>query len=180
MKKVIYTCIVNGYDRLRQPEVVDESFDYICFTNDSKPSRDGVWEIRPIGYEDDDSVRLSRYVKLQPHKVLRDYDYSVWMDANITITGRAFYDIIDQRIGEGVLIAQVPHFERNCIYQEIPVVYSYERIGFREAYRQKCFLRQEGFPYNYGLMENNLILRAHNDEQVRQVSDLWWKEFLLR
>ena len=180
MKKVIYTCIVNGYDRLRQPEVVDDSFDYICFTNDSEPSQDGVWQIRPIGYDDDDCVRQSRYVKLQPHKVLSGYSYSVWIDANVVITGKAFYDTVNKRIDEGALRAQVPLFGRDCIYQVMPVVYEMERIGFREAYRQKCFLRQEGFPPHFGLMENNIILRAHNDPQVREVSDLWWREFLLR
>ena len=31
-KIAIYTSLVGGYDNLLQPEVVDENFDYICFS----------------------------------------------------------------------------------------------------------------------------------------------------
>ena len=40
-KKVIYTCLVGNYDVLRQPLAIDESYDYICFSNDIKEERVG-------------------------------------------------------------------------------------------------------------------------------------------
>ena len=66
MKRVIYTCITGGYDKLREPETVDGDFDYICFTDAAVSSEEGVWQIRPIPYSCDDPTRLSRYVKLLP------------------------------------------------------------------------------------------------------------------
>ena len=91
-KKVIYTCLVGNYDVLRQPLAIDESYDYICFSNDIKEERVGVWQIRPIPFKHKDKARLSRYVKILPHRALEDYEWSLWMDANIQITKKLLKD----------------------------------------------------------------------------------------
>ena len=98
MKRVIYTCITGGYDKLREPEAVDGDFDYICFTDAAVSSEEGVWQIRPIPYSCEDPTRLSRYVKLLPHKVLGEYDESLWIDANIAIRGGGIYDAVRRGI----------------------------------------------------------------------------------
>ena len=38
-------------------------------------------------------------------------------------------------------------------------------------------LHRMGMPENYGLMENNLILRKHNDSFVKKISNDWWNAF---
>ena len=177
MRKVIYTSIVGGYDSLPQPLAVDGSFEYVCFSNDIVEGSAGIWQVRPIPYSCADRTRLSRYVKLQPHKVLGDYDVSVWIDANIRILGAEFYRIVNERIESGSLMAQVPHPQRDCVYEEISKCYQDVRIGFRDAFRQRRHLLKEGFPRHFGMMENNLILRRHNDPLVRRISDAWWKEY---
>ena len=101
-KKVIYTCLVGNYDVLRQPLAIDESYDYICFSNDIKEERVGVWQIRPIPFKHKDKARLSRYVKILPHRALEDYEWSLWMDANIQITKKEFYSIVRKRAEEYV------------------------------------------------------------------------------
>ena len=178
MRKVIYTCIVDGYDELRQPEVVDDSYDYVCFTNDVSEDIIGVWKIRPIPFACNDSTRLSRYVKILPHLVLEDYDVSVWMDANIVVKGRAFYDAVESKVDSGCLMAQVPHIGRDCVYDEIARCYKNLKIGFQEASKQRRHLKDEGFPRHFGMMENNLIFRRHNDPLVIRLSEGWWKEYM--
>lgn len=178
MGKVIYTSITGNYDSLPQPLAVDESFEYVCFSNDIKEDRVGVWQVRPIPYSNSDGTRLSRYVKLQPHKVLQGYDVSVWIDANIRILGDEFYRVVNRKIESGVLMAQVPHPQRDCVYDEITKCYKDVRIGLCDALRQKRHLTESGFPRHFGMMENNLILRRHNDPMVIKVSDEWWKEYL--
>jgi hypothetical protein len=177
MRKVIYTSIVGGYDSLRQPGVVDESFDYICFSDDFKESRIGVWEIRAIPCDLKDGGRRSRYAKILPHTVLSEYDISVWMDANITVKDRRFYDAVDAAIASGALIAQVPHPYRDCVYEEAAWCYKDTRISLSEALRQIRHLASEGFPRHFGMFENNLIFRRHNDPKVIRISEEWWKEY---
>ncbi len=178
MKKVIYTCIVGGYDELRQPIAVDPSFDYICFSNDYDQERIGVWRIRPIPVGSGDVTRISRFVKMMPHKALKDYDVSVWIDANITIVGKGFYDAVDSKVASGCLVAQVPHMTRDCVYEELAKCYMDLRIGLYDALRQRRHLIAEGFPRHFGLFENNLIFRRHNDPFVVGVSECWWEEYL--
>ncbi len=102
-KAVIYTSLTGGYDNLPQYEVLDDYFDYICFTNDyPEGSRVGQWKIRSIPVQLADNTRLSRYVKLMPHAVFPDYEYSVWLDANLAITDSSIYDILSPPASFGV------------------------------------------------------------------------------
>jgi len=177
MRRVIYTCIVGGYDEIRQPEVVDPSFDYICFSNDIKESRIGIWEIRSIPSSIEDGTRLSRFVKILPHIVLPDYDVSVWMDANIQITGPEFFDHVNKAIDSRVLVSQVPHPTFDCVYDDMRAIAVKDMAGFREIYMQYRHLKKEGFPSHYGFFENNIIFRKHNNPSVVDISVEWWNEY---
>ena len=100
------------------------------------------------------------------------------MDANITVVDKAFYDAVESKIASGTVIAQVPHPYRNCVYEEIAQCYKDTRIGLLVAMRQLRHLESEGFPRQFGLFENNLILRLHNDPSVVKVSEGWWNEYM--
>ena len=177
MRKVIYTALVGNYDSLMQPVAVDKEFDYICFSDCIPGPKAGVWEIRSIPFTSPDNTRTARYPKLQPHIVLPEYEYSVWIDANILIKGEDFYDKVNDKIAEGTKMAFVPHPSRDCVYEEIAQCYRDLRICFRDALRQRRHLLAMDYPEHWGLTENNLILRRHNDPDVIRISDAWWKEF---
>lgn len=179
-KKAIYTCLVGNYDVIQQPLVIDESYDYICFSNDIKEKKVGVWQIRPIPFEHKDKARLSRYVKILPHRVLGDYEWSLWMDANIQITGKELYQILESKMAEGGKIYQVNHClpPCDCIYEEIVFAYLSGRTGLCKAFLQYRHLKRCGFPTHWGLFENNIIMRRHLDPQVKKISEEWWTEFM--
>lgn len=180
-KKVIYTCLVGNYDDLLQPLVVDDSFDYICFSNDIKEEKIGVWQIRPIPYENKDKARLSRYVKLLPHNVLEEYDWSLWIDANIQIVGKELYKILVEKITLGNEIYQVNHCipPCDCTYEEIKYAFLLGRCPFIKSVQQYCYLKRSGLPAHWGLYENNIILRKHNSPLVRNISEEWWNEYMI-
>ena len=177
---VIYTSVSGGYDPLMQPAVVDDGFDYICFSNDFQQKQVGVWEIRPIPFRHPDARVLSRHAKLQPHAVLPDYACSVWMDTNIRIVGETFYDLVRVQIASGALAAHVNHVHENrdCVYDEIETCLRYGKIGLKDALGQYAHLRKNHYPRHQGLFENNLIFRRHNEPLMRTFSDRWWSEFL--
>ena len=177
-RKVIYTSLTGNYDCLSQPLVKADDFDYICFSNDIKEKKIGVWEIAPIPYKNNDMMRLSRYVKIMPQEVLANYDYSLYIDANIQITSSYFYEIVNQRISEGGTIYQVPHPQYDCIYDDIRKAYLGRRVSLKDAKKQFGHLLEKGFPQHYGLYENGLMLRKHNDEFVVRLSKKWWDEYL--
>ena len=180
MKKVIYTCLVGNYDSLKQPLAINESYDYICFSNDINTENIGIWKIKKIPFQSNDSTRLSRYVKILPHKALPEYDFSVWMDANLQIATSEFYEFIESAYTSHSLISQVPHIDPpiDCIYDEIRYAYRLVRVGFVEAKRQYNHLKENNFPKHYGLFENNIITRFHNDALVKKISEEWWSEYI--
>ena len=178
MKIVVYTVLVGNYDSLMQPLTVDERFDYVCFSDDIIEEKVGVWIIRRISFQDFDKTRVSRYPKLLPHKVLQKYDYSLYLDANIQITGSELYQVVNSKIDENALICQVPNIFRDCIYKDIEIAYRRRKVDFYGAKRQYRHLKADQFPEHYGLFENNVILRKHNDPKVIEISEAWWKEYI--
>lgn len=161
-----------------QPRVVDGEFDYICFTDGDLNADAGVWKLCPIPYTKKNDTRAARHVKLQPDKVLSEYEYSVWIDANVCILDREFYDAVNCKISSGCVVAHLPHPIRDCTYEEVLRCFHDYRIGFLQAVRQILHLKKEGFPQHYGLYENNVLFRKHNDPTVVRLSAAWWDELL--
>lgn len=174
-RKVIYTCLTGGYDRLEQPAVVAPDWDYVCFTDTD--GQDGVWQLRKISYESPDPVVRSRYPKILPHKVLSEYDYSVYMDANIRIMDAEFYRIADMCIADGVAFAQVQHPDRDCVFEELRYCYLKDKVNTRTAFRLYRQWTASGLPSHAGLYENNLIFRRINITEARYLDEAWWKAF---
>ena len=69
------------------------------------------------------------------------------------------------------------HQLRNCLYREsLEVTLKGFEKKFSDVIKQMKSYRNDGFPFNYGMFEANVIYRAHNDERIKQQSDDWWNE----
>ena len=168
-RKVIYTCLTGGYDRLEQPATVAPDWDYVCFTDTD--GQDGVWQLRKIPFESPDPVVRSRYPKILPHKALPEYKYSVYMDANLRIVDAEFYRIADRLITDEIPFAQVEHPERDCVYEELKYCYLKDKVDTRTAFRLYRKWTDEDLPRHAGLYENNLIYREHNLDEVQALDE---------
>ena len=51
-RKVIFTCLTGGYDRLEQPVAVAPDWDYVCFMNGAQDSKSLI--VAEGGYEKGD------------------------------------------------------------------------------------------------------------------------------
>lgn len=172
---MIYTVITGNYDCLEQPEVLDSSYDYVCFTD--RDGREGVWQLKKIPFDSPDPVIRSRYPKLQPHAVLPEYEYSVYMDANLCITGQEFYQKAEAAFREGALFAGVEHPQRDCVYEELRQCYLKGKVGTGAAWKHLKYLKSQEMPHHAGLLENNILLRAHNRTLVTALDNAWWQLF---
>ena len=178
-KKVIYTSIVGGYDALIQPTAIDESFDYICFVEKGKREikQKGIWKIEEISYDNSDNRLQSRYPKLMPHKVLSQYEYSLWIDGNVSVNDHRLYEIIDNKIANGILYSGVKHWGRDCAYDEAVGVANKVKEPLLNLVKTVLFLKKQHFPKHFGLYENNVILRKHNAPEVVEFDNIWWNLF---
>ncbi|MFD2826875.1 glycosyltransferase domain-containing protein [Leeuwenhoekiella polynyae] len=175
MKKVIFTSLVGDYDILEEPLYIMPEWDFICFSNNTiKTVEDSVWQIRQIPSTIKDNRRLSRYAKLLPHKVLAEYDISVYIDANIIIKTDKLEKRIQELVEEGTKIAIAKHPDRNCIYDEAEMCKGKALEGKNKIDEQMIFLKNERFPKQMGLYENNIIYRQHNEQSIVNLDESWW------
>lgn len=170
-KGVVYTCIRGKNRKPSQPEYINVHWDYICFTDeqDKWNTRDGVWEFRKL----DATEEAYYYYKLMPHKVLGEYDYSIWINPQIQIIGELerFYKIY----GQGSTFLGIPAYVQDNLYEALRTNLRAddENIELRRILYQ---FREEGFPEHFGMINTNLIYRSHRDEVLKNVMDTWWRQ----
>lgn len=177
-KKAIYTSVVGKYDSLTNPKYIIPNWDYICFSNNIKKKKGSIWEIRPIPFKHSNNTILSRYPKMNPHIVLKEYEYSLWIDANIEILDDFVEQRLNELIGNEIILSLIPHPYRDCIYKEAKYCIDRDRDSRMIIEKQVAFLKKEKYPENNGLFENGLIFRYHTDPKITSMDKEWWKIYL--
>ena len=170
----IYTAFTGDYDTLKQPEVIDENCDYICFTDNNELTSD-LWKIIPMDESTLDNNRKAKQYKLLPHKYLKDYKYSFWLDGTFKIKG-SIREYIYKNIRADSKMLVVVHTERDCVYEEYKaskIIPRYPRAVMEEQIK---FYRSQGFPKHYGLGVMGAIFRKHCDSNVVKLMEDWWDE----
>ena len=174
-KKVIYTVNIGDYDAFRLHSFVNDDWDYIYFTDNIdliRAEKIGNWKIYPVKYHQDNDTLTNRFYKIHPHRVLPEiYEESIYCDANADIRSNFIFEQI-KKLNKNILLPI--HHDRECIYKEIEAVTDIGKENFAKAMRLKQYLKNQKFPKNYGLTENNIIYRHHNDERIKKIMEEWY------
>jgi len=182
-KKVIYTAIFGGYDKLPEPEFIPEGWDFVCFTDTSIKS--DVWKIieTPAIYED--PTRNARKCKVLPHRWFPDYDISLWIDGNITIRSD-INKLTDYYLFDANLAVHDHNQNildpRSCVYQEASVILQLgQKNGDYKDHPQVIANQMNkyialGYPQNNSLAVTMQVLRKHNAPDCQKAMETWWQE----
>ena len=185
MNNVIYTAIFGDYDCLEIPKYVSKGFDFICFTDTDFKS--DFWEVRKVLPLYKDSTRNARRYKLLPHRYLKEYDISVWMDGNFLIRDDV-NELIDKYLSDRNFAC---HDHKNCqldprgcVYQEAKAIFQLGTNDPNKKFKDDPDLITEqvnryykdGYPSNNGLIVSGILLRKHNEENVKITMEKWWEE----
>lgn len=175
-KIIIYTAISNGYDKVKNPSFVSPNCDYICFSDTNIQS--DIWEMKKFPEKIDqlDQVRKCRYLKINPHEIFPEYEYSIWIDGNIDIVEDVNNLISLHMTNRQEVFVTFKHPERNCIFQEGKECINQKKDDPLLINNQLKKYQEDLMPANNGLVESNVIIRKHNDKSVIGVSASWWKE----
>jgi len=173
-KSVIYTAIFGGYDYLYDPKVIASDCDYVCFTDDCGLESD-IWDVRLIDLlVSGDYPRSNRYIKLHPHVYFPRYEYSMYLDGNISLLNAP--DIAG--ILDDFNLAIEKHPVSDCIYREAKEC---KRLGFgiaSEIDRQIEDYRAIGFSEYSGVCANWILLRKHNKLDLVKREEEWWNHIV--
>lgn len=175
-KIVCYTCITGNYDSLI-PITVSQNIDCICFT-DSNNCEGRGWQIRKIPTEllKYSPQKQNRMIKLLPHKYLKKYKISIYIDGNLMIKRNLYFNFLLKYDLRNNYFYTNRHPERDCIYDEVKEVVRLKKDSYDNIRSQIEKYKQEGFPTHYGLSENCILVRKHHDSDCVRLMEMWAKE----
>lgn len=177
IRQVIYSCISGGYDEIITDFCPNPDYDYVLFTDNTgllKKKTFLWWQIRPLAFSEMDSVRNARWHKLHPHILFPEYDYSVWLDSNVQISGNKIYNLLKKHIQARHKVASSIHPYRDCIYDEADMCIVSGKDNSALINKQMVLLHSKKYPAHNGLYETNVLLRRHNDKGVIDLCNQWW------
>ena len=178
--RIIYTSVFGGYDKV--VEQTSSGWDWKCFSEDNSL----------LLYEDNN--RNAKRFKILPHRYFEDYEYSVFIDGNMTVRGN-----LDELIDKYLSDANVAFFShsnnhldsRDCAYQEAQTIFDLgeknmnitpERGMLNYKDNPNVIKKQMdryfmiGYPKNNGLITGMVILRRHNEDDCIKTMEDWWTE----
>lgn len=169
----IYTSISGDYDTLRTPLHDNPMFDFFVFSE--TPKQSDVWNWIPIDETFSKPVRTAKKPKLLPHLYLPQYEWSLWIDANIFILDDLAPYVL-KCIDAGVGVGQFRHHERDNLYDEARICAEKGLDSTAVIEAQTARYRSEGCDGAAGLFEGNFIVRRHNEPGVIRLMHRWWAE----
>ena len=172
---VIYTALVGNYEKLTPVTFRPPGCDFVAFS-DRAIEVEG-WKILPINYIHSDAARSARFVKLHPHLYFPEYDFSLWVDANIRVRDN-IADFI-AAVSQDTYIGAFDHPYRNCAYDEVVTCIKRQKDAPAILQEQSARYAREGFPTGAGLWETGVLARRHNDPQCIRFMHEWWRELEL-
>jgi hypothetical protein len=176
MRGVVYTAITAGKDLLTAPAWRLSGVDYVCFTDDISIQAEG-WATVPLPEQHPDPVRSAKRPKILPHLHLPDYDWSLWVDANFKIVGD-LGPLIDEHLAKGPHFA-FRHYKRACAYEEPEACIRHGKDDAGRLRDQARRYRSLGMPEGLPVASNAVVLRRHNEPDVIELMEAWWREIQL-
>jgi len=174
-RRCVYTVMTGGYDQLLTPRCVAPGWDFIAFVDDPDAVRSPHWQLRKLDAGDLDVQAASRLPKILPHRFLADYEFSLYLDANMRLRGRL------ENLGRKhnwPIFCSVRHPWRSCVYQELRQIANLRKAPVAAVSAQIARYEAEGIPGDLGLYENGFLLRRHNDPEAIAIDEAWWKEYM--
>lgn len=173
---VIYTCLTNSYDFLSP--VVNQKNDCICFCDKKSYELNKKvegWSFKIVNNLNLSPKQINRDYKMNPHKFLKEYDHSIYIDSNIILKKdlSPFFEYACDQF----CIYLYNHPDRNCAFKEIVKL---AEVGLIEGVYAKSwfdFLKMKELTKNNGFYECNIILRKHNDNQCIEAMNQWSELF---
>ncbi len=174
LRKIVYTCVVDGYDQIHAPMAAEPSVDYVAFSDQPDQRVPAPWQLRPVVRYERNPRMTARWHKLHPHLLFPGYDVSLYIDSNIVL--KAPVAPLAERMLAYAPIALFRHPERDCPYAEAEVVRRHRLDAGAIVEAQMAYYKTQGFPAKTGLHNSGVLLRRHNDPHLISFLEDWWRQ----
>lgn len=172
-KKVVYTAIFGNYDTIKEPNYINEDWDYICFTN-NRNLKSKNFTVKYVDAIFENQTKNARMIKILSHIFLIGYDYSLWIDGSVQLRGRNIEELINKHKNQYISLHK--HEKRNCVFDELEACVGAKKDNPDVMMKQIEKYKNEGMPAKKGQVETAEILRDLNSKKTKLLNLLWWKE----
>lgn len=174
-KKIcIYTSLFGNYDDLPLIKCkIPEHIDFLAFTDKHHDDAHKAWN-QIVCDSNQKSHNLSaKQYKILPHNYLKEYDFSLFVDAN-TVFINDIEAMITRlhKLGDFVMWR---HPFRASIFMEACAILASNRADPTTILQQLEIYDREGMKGNTGLCEGSFIWRNHSAKKVCQFMEEWWE-----
>ena len=164
----VITAITNKKDAL-EPQPYYPGVKYLAFLDEEL--KDECWDVKKACDKFVKPVMNAKIHKILAHKYC-DTPYILWMDGNCTLKQDP-HELVKLMGDKDMLVFKHPG--RDCIYEEMDVCASLNKINLKEASQQiKEYAKQEWPPHN-GLFELTCFIRK-NTPELNTLCEKWWAE----
>ncbi len=179
LRRVVYTVLYGQQNALVElPVRRDSAIDFIAFVDDPT-LRSDTWTIRHLPpLLPTDIIRSSRFPKICAHRVLPDYDVSLYIDTKVRLTARPEEIFADLLEGQTSTMACLRHDSRATIDDEAEAIIGLglDRADICRA--QLAAYRRDGFAGTVPLTWSGMLLRYHHEPIVRETMERWFAQVL--
>jgi tetratricopeptide (TPR) repeat protein len=174
-KIAIYTSVTKSYDTLKLPEIINDNFDYIVYTDEPLDGM-GVYQVRPLSQPkfSGDGSRATRYPKTHPHILLKNYDVAIWVDASMMIAGDLM-PLVEDFINSGLPVGNATHPHRQSLSEEFEACIDLRKDDPAILKRQANYYKSIGFDTR-DLANNGILFFNLKNRKLRQVMETWWDQ----
>ena len=169
----VYTALFGNYDNIVEPKESFPGCNFILFT-DQNNLKSKIWQTKLVNEKNEHPAIANRKYKFFPHYFLPDYEISLYVDANIFIRKNPI-DLAVKYLKD-YSIAIPKHFSRNCLYDEAIEIIKTSKGNISDITSQINFYKSKDLKSSFGLTENNIIYRKHNDSKIIELMNQWWAE----
>lgn len=173
MKVAILTANIGNFDEIKGIPRQTIDVDYYCYFDNNLP----------FPLPNLNNRLKSKYVKIQTHRFLPQYDAYIWIDGRVEITADVFCEEIIKGLGDND-VAIFGHPERKVVLEEYAYMreemkagnhYLISRYGNQKLSEELLFIaKEEGNEFSFPLYACTIFARRNNPE-TNEAFNEWWR-----
>jgi len=179
-KCCVYTVLYGTADCLQEyPQDIRETMDFIAFVDDPTITSE-TWKLRQLRPRfPADLPRSSRWVKLQPHLLLPEYDASLYVDCTVDLLVPPQTLFQDLLFGQTDTMALIRHSMHEGLEREVAAILSLDLDSPARMLSQFQAYASTGFQASETLIWCGIMLRWHHHPEVIALMQSWLEHVLL-
>ena len=178
-RSCVYTTLYGNLDSLpEQPVRQYSQLDFIAFVDDPGIVSN-TWSLRQLPARiATDLSRSARYPKLHPHRLLPDYEASLYIDCTVQLQQPPEAIFENLLFGHSETMACLRHSHRDNVLDEVRAVLHLDYDDPDRCLQQLSDYARAGFRGLVPLTWNGMLLRFHHHPAVSSFMELWWEQVL--